>query len=166
MKKMARHKPQNEPGNTRRNPKWPNFESSRGRFSNPAAAIRALPLLVADSLPLMSATYPSLVSRNSCSKGILAGHVSLTLSSEASSSRVSVGNSESIIQVSPFRNRSVINFAQIGRAPLRRVSHRGLFSRSVPIGGWRVLFKFEQFLITDRERFVIGCSTGRTPLGF
>ncbi|SRR5258706_9829044 len=46
--------------------------------------------------------YPSMVSRSSCSKGILAAHVSPTLSSEANSSRVSVCNSESMIRVWPF----------------------------------------------------------------
>jgi hypothetical protein len=80
----------------------PNLNLAVGRFSNPAAAIRALPLVVRRSLPSRSAMYPSMVSRSSCSKGILAAHVSPTLSSEANSSRVSVCNSESIIRVWHF----------------------------------------------------------------
>jgi hypothetical protein len=69
-----------------------------GLFSNPTAAIRALPLAVVHSLPSRSATYPSLVSRSSCSNGMLAAQMSPTLSSEANSSRVSVFGSEATTQ--------------------------------------------------------------------
>jgi hypothetical protein len=71
------------------------------------------------------------ISRTLCSKGIFAGgsftaDVLPTLSSDANFSRVSVFDSATMIRVWPFfRNRSVVNFDQVGEGRLSW----GLFSK-------------------------------------
>jgi hypothetical protein len=93
--------------------------------------MRDRPGVVIRSLPDTSAMYPSMMSQTLCSKGIFAGgsftaDVLPTLSREANSSRVSVFDSASMIRVWPFfRNRSVVNFDQVGEGRLSW----GLFSK-------------------------------------